>query len=236
MNKGNWIPVDKNVLKLFPADRAYDKVEAYVSLRIDLDSGEVKGLREYARIWKWSRKKVSTFFKSVGYKAGDTEETLRRHSDEKRETPFSLIFLGLEEVKETPRKKKGDTKGTQRGHNYKTKTKEKNNKPPKSPFEGVNLPSQFDSQRFRDSLLNFYEHRKEIKAPMTVRAINGMLGQLVKFSDGKEATAIEIMERSIANGWKGVFALPKENGYTNGHPKDEPYDGTMRILNAKKTA
>jgi len=79
VNKGNWIPVDKNVLKLFPTDRAYDKVEAYVSLRIDLDSGEVKGLREYARIWKWSRKKVELFFKSMGYKTGDTKETLERH-------------------------------------------------------------------------------------------------------------------------------------------------------------
>ena len=93
-----------------------------------------------------------------------------------------------------PRKKAGYTReGTNEG-----------------PREGISKPStpsyrsHITDQRFECSWQDFKEHRKQIKKPMTELAENRMLKKLGKYS---VSVAIEMLDRSIENGWQGVFEL-----------------------------
>lgn len=66
-----------------------------------------------------------------------------------------------------------------------------------------------------DDLLNqtftdYVEMRKKLKSPMTERAIQLAMGNLEKLSGGDNDTAVQILEQSIMNSWKGLFALKEE--------------------------
>lgn len=66
-----------------------------------------------------------------------------------------------------------------------------------------------------DDLLNqtftdYVEMRKKLKSPMTDRAIQLAMNNLEKLSGGDNDTAVQILEQSIMNSWKGLFALKEE--------------------------
>lgn len=66
-----------------------------------------------------------------------------------------------------------------------------------------------------DDLLNqaftdYVEMRKKLKSPMTERAIQLAMGNLEKLSGGDNDIAVQILEQSIMNSWKGLFALKEE--------------------------
>ncbi|MHA1962732.1 MAG: helix-turn-helix domain-containing protein [Candidatus Thorarchaeota archaeon] len=73
--------------------------------------------------------------------------------------------------------------------------------------EGVKFPEKFQNDEFYSTWVDFQEHRKQIKSKMTKLAKTKMMNKLAKVD---LAMAIELMDDSIANGWKGVF--PPENG------------------------
>ena len=63
-----------------------------------------------------------------------------------------------------------------------------------------------------DDLLNqtftdYVEMRKKLKSPMTERAIQLAINNLEKLSGGDNDTAVQILEQSIMNSWKGLFPL-----------------------------
>ena len=60
-----------------------------------------------------------------------------------------------------------------------------------------------------DALIEFIKMRKNIKSPMTNRALKLLLTSLDKLTDN-ETTKIDILNQSILNNWKGVFPL-KDN-------------------------
>ena len=66
-----------------------------------------------------------------------------------------------------------------------------------------------------DDLLNqtftdYVEMRKKLKSPMTDRAIQLAMGNLEKLSGGDNDTAVQILEQSIMNSGKGLFALKED--------------------------
>ena len=61
--------------------------------------------------------------------------------------------------------------------------------------------------------------RKQIKAPMTDRAIELAINKLTELSNGDNNKAVKILERSIMNGWKGLF--PLDGNYDNRDSKDK---------------
>jgi hypothetical protein len=69
------------------------------------------------------------------------------------------------------------------------------------------------------ALSDFKKHRRQLKAPMTDRAFELMVGKLEKLSGGDERKKIAILNQSIENGWKGVFEL-KTDGFNNHTPRD----------------
>lgn len=69
------------------------------------------------------------------------------------------------------------------------------------------LPERYaDDDKLNDAILDYISHRKEIKAAMTDRAIDLMVKKLNGMTtDNSEKIAI--LNQSIENGWKGIFAL-----------------------------
>lgn len=77
-------------------------------------------------------------------------------------------------------------------------------------IEKSELEKAFDS---------WVEMRKKMKGGISVHAIQLGKSELKKLSGGSEQTAIEIINQSILNSWKGFFPLNKQNGTkNNGQP------------------
>lgn len=66
MKKGNWIPLDKNLVKYLPRNRSFSEVEAVFSVTFDYDSDNDVTVSGYASRWGWSRKKVKVFLDKMG--------------------------------------------------------------------------------------------------------------------------------------------------------------------------
>lgn len=67
MKKGNWIPLDKNLVQLLPKkNRAYEELEAIFCVSLDYDSGAAVTVSGYAALWKWSRRQVRNLLDRLG--------------------------------------------------------------------------------------------------------------------------------------------------------------------------
>lgn len=60
-----------------------------------------------------------------------------------------------------------------------------------------------------DAITSFIDFRKKLKAPMTDRAINLLIGKLNCIT-ADENEQIKILDQSILNGWKSVYPLKTE--------------------------
>ena len=95
-------------------------------------------------------------------------------------------------------KTKTETK-TMTKNNTKTKTETDINKTLKA-------PERFfpDNDLLEKTFADFRDMRKKIKAPMTDRAVDLMVGKIKKLDPG---TAVKMLEQSIMNGWKDIYEL-----------------------------
>ena len=71
-------------------------------------------------------------------------------------------------------------------------------------------------EKLNQAVLDFIAFRKTIKAPMTDRAVELMIGSLDEMTANNNEK-IKILEQSIVNGWKGIFPLQSSsNQYGKG--------------------
>lgn len=97
----------------------------------------------------------------------------------------------------------------------------------------------FPDNRIIDQAFSDYvDMRKQIRAPMTDRAIEMAIKKLTVLSGGDPDVAVKILEQSIMNSWKGLFPLndhkppEKKNAFNNCTPRDHDYgDLESRLLN-----
>jgi len=83
------------------------------------------------------------------------------------------------------------------------------------------------------TLIAYLNHRKEKKSPIkTQDQLDRFLQKLEKMAAGKDRTAIEILNESIANGWTGIFAI-KDNKPQNG--KIPTSEAAARILSGQSS-
>ena len=68
-----------------------------------------------------------------------------------------------------------------------------------------------NDEALNQAFMDFIAHRKQIKKPMSDRAITLAINQLNKLSGGDNDRAIEIINQSILNGWQGLFELSNKN-------------------------
>lgn len=71
-----------------------------------------------------------------------------------------------------------------------------------------------EDQKLNDAFNDYVAMRKKIKAPMTDRAIDLAIKKVMDLANNDNDVAIEILNRSVMNSWKGLFPL-KEEKQTN---------------------
>jgi hypothetical protein len=127
MKDGNWIPVDKRIVNLLPKGGEYTFLEAYISLRIDLDNGADISINGYARLWSWSRNKVRHFVEGLRTGKGHSVDTQRTGKGQE----LRLIFNTLEEQKDIQGTAKGQAKDRQGTTTINTNTKKNKTSAPR---------------------------------------------------------------------------------------------------------
>jgi hypothetical protein len=97
---------------------------------------------------------------------------------------------------------------------------EKSNSPPiKNLFLNL-FPNEWtENPSFQKTLQEFIQHRKEKKQTITELAAKKLANKLSKYSMQQ---TIDALNRSIENGWTGVFPENKDNGNDNGRKKLGP--------------
>lgn len=77
---------------------------------------------------------------------------------------------------------------------------------------------------------NFVEMRKEIKKPiLSSKGINGLINKCKKLSNGNHQIMIDILNQSIENEWKGVFAIQNKQTFYKPKQVDTFMDDLDRI-------
>lgn len=109
----------------------------------------------------------------------------------------------------------GDNENTKRGNgnndsvspipNQKPNTKERKKE---ETYNDI-ISSYTKNEDLKEALVEFIKMRKNIKSPMTNRALKLLLTSLDKLASN-ETIKIDILNQSILNNWKGVFPL-KDN-------------------------
>ena len=131
--------------------------------------------------------------------------------------------------------------------NKETKKNSPKKKTKKEPFDIDKALKQIENEELKNTLLEFIEMRKSIKAPLTTEfAVKQLLKRLDKLSNGDEEKKIEILSQSIVNSYRGIFPLKEENNnyqrqsnnsFNNFHQrkysKDEMSELELRLLNRK---
>lgn len=88
-----------------------------------------------------------------------------------------------------------------------------------------------ENELLNKAFLDYIAYRKEMKSKMTDRAIQMAGKQLLKMASNDEER-IAILNQSIMNGWKGLFALRKiTGGYNNGYVREEAERDTKAVNN-----
>lgn len=80
-----------------------------------------------------------------------------------------------------------------------------------TPLTPLKRVAYVESEKLNDAILEFIEHRKKLKKPMTDKAIKLLINKLYKMTPSED-TQIAILQQSILGGWSGIYELSKEKG------------------------
>ncbi len=74
---------------------------------------------------------------------------------------------------------------------------------------GAKAPAVYypQDEALNEAFSEYIKMRRQIKAPMTARAVELAIAKLNKLSGGDNDKAIAILDQSIMNSWKGLFEL-----------------------------
>ena len=91
--------------------------------------------------------------------------------------------------------------------------------------EKKNIPTVYypTDDLLNQAFVDYVDMRKQIKSPMTERAVQLAMNKLEQLSGGDNDKAIRILNQSVMNSWKGLFEL-KENKQINNKPGGIDWD------------
>ena len=89
-----------------------------------------------------------------------------------------------------------------------------------------------------EAFRGYMDYRKSISAPMTDRAVQLAVNRLNELAPGNPSVQVAIINQSVLNGWKGLFALKdmgekspqkggKSNTFHNFHQREVDYDALL---------
>ena len=71
-----------------------------------------------------------------------------------------------------------------------------------------------NDEKLDESFKGYVESRRQLKKPMTDRAIDLAIKELGNLSGGDSEIAIKIIDQSVINGWQGLFPLRNKGSTT----------------------
>lgn len=217
MDEG-WIKLYRQIRghAFFKQKRVFSKFEAWVDMLLEanhcnkpwITGNEIIQVKRGTFItseiklmarWRWSKSKVRAFLLLL-----QDEKMIVKKADTKK-TAISIVNYSLYQQIETAKEPEKNQKKTSKRLQKDTTKNVKNVK---------NVKNK-DLTLFEVAINDFKEFRKGIKSPMTDRAVELLRLNLNKFTDD-DKTKIAILNQSIMNGWKSVYALkddtPKQQG------------------------
>jgi len=203
--------------------RVYSKFEAWLDLLMEAryieepnevilgstiltqNYGEcLKSNRTWATRWGWSEPAVRRFFKLLE-KLGQI-----RRTNEKITTRITILNYTeynqsrrTSDAQVTQERRSSDAQVTTKEERKKGNKGKKENIPPYIPPGGSELKSNGDGWINVESWDDFIEHRKNIKKPLTEKAVKIALNFLRKNQQQQKA----IIENTIMNRWTGLFDI-----------------------------
>ncbi len=85
-------------------------------------------------------------------------------------------------------------------------------------FEEIEFPDLLlEVKGFKESFENWFYYRKEIKKPLTSRAVKMQIKKLISFHQ-RGMDIVEVLDRAIINGWTGFYEIKANPKFTNGVP------------------
>ena len=216
-----WIKIDRGLLDsaIWNDNEAFNKRAAWIDLLLLAnyeDTEQFVGyelikiprgtymttIRDLSDRWKWSRHKVANFLQFL-----ESQKMVTVKSDTKKTLITIVKYRNFQDA--------AKTKGTQKGHERDTKgTREGNLLYKERREEGKNIKKGIDvfpnDPELKEAFDAYAEMRKEIKKPLTDRAVSMAIKKLHELSNGSRDKAIAILNQSTFNSWQGLFALKDE--------------------------
>lgn len=220
MTKGPYIPLARSLQEHWLwAAKPYSPGQAWIDLLflanytdkttvlrgevVTCKRGDVNlSMLELGTRWGWERGKVKRFLSKL-----EADEMVTVNATTRRTTITIENYSIYNDSRTTERTTDATTDAQQmlqQTHITKERKKER-----RKERDIKSLKSVLDSAppEMVPALRDFTEMRQAIKAPMTPRALELLITKLNRLSAGNTNTAIEILNQSIENGWKGVYEL-----------------------------
>lgn len=222
MAKG-WISLHRKIQEcdIWLDDEPFDRRSAWIDLllsanhedksmifdghSITIGRGQlITSVRKLASRWGWGKNKTLTYLRLL-----EELQMIERKADSRR-TLLTIInydvYQNGDGASGTVTGQSRDTEGTVTGHRQATNNNinniNNNNKRKKT--AAVYYP---ENEQLDNTFKDYIKMRKEIKAPMSERAITLSMNRLKELSGGDDDKAIAIIEQSILKSWKGLFEL-----------------------------
>ena len=194
---------------------------------------QVDFLRVCCQYWK---NEGNYFIEDAKLEAIESYETLLKFKIIKESNDCIVIDFLDEQLEGIEEKRKQASEAGKRSAEARKRRTESNDRSTtvKQPFNEPSTKSnrveksrEDKEQHFEDSSLNdafddFKLHRKQLKKPMTEKAIELAVKKLQKVN---EKVAIEMIQQSIENGWSGLFEVKEQakKKTTSEHEKNDGF-------------
>ena len=173
-------------------------------IRVNVQRGQLAYSQvTLAKRWKWSRNKVRRYLKELE-KEGDVKQ-------QNNEVTTIITILNYDKwqgnkptndtTNDTAEGQQKDSRRTANGTHTKNDKNDKKEILKKDIFSPEEFP-HFVSDTFKDIWEAWLEVREKKKVPNTQRALKIALNKLHKCS---MKTAVEILEKAVERGWRGIF-------------------------------
>lgn len=208
----NWVWKDPEHLRawidiLLEVNHKPNKVPIKMQM-FYVDRGEsINSLKTWANRWGWSIGKVRRFLKML---ENDTMIAMQTGSETKWKTTHLTVlnyntYQGERHANETQNDTQTEHKRKPNGNQTETNNKDNNDNKKESLFLISDLP--FQTKAFEQSWHDWIAYRKQIKKPMTERGVTRHINLLKEM---EEEEALECIDRSISNGWAGLFEIKNQ--------------------------
>lgn len=236
MGEKGWIKLHRRIQDCWIWDeKPFDKPRAWIDILLLANHADKKimfngsvicikrgqyltSIRKLSDRWGWSYDKVSRFLNLLV-----SEDMLQKESDSNRTlltvvnyevyqdapnadecSDSTLISEPTEHFPNADRTPARDKQELKNDKNDKNVKNERSNKKP----QAVYYPTDdLLNQAFTD----YVKMRKELKKPMTERAVQLAMKKLENLSGGDNDTAIKILEQSIERSWLSIFPLKDDD-------------------------